>query len=208
MRRGRLQIAEDMNLEARENGGTRKSRRREALLAEMESIFLEEGFAAVTVDGLAKRLKCSKRTLYEIAPTKQDIVLLVVERWLARVRRMGRIAALGQDGPQRRIFAYVRPGVTETKKASRKFLEDIQSFEPALLALKDHQKQRMEMLEEIIEDGISKGRFRKCHAHLFAEILLAAVNRINEPDCLDAAGVGFSEAFDELYDIILNGVLV
>lgn len=197
-----------MNTAKQSAGAKRKARRREALLAELESIFLDEGFSTVTVDSLAKRLKCSKRTLYEIAPTKQDIVVLVVDGWLSRVRRMGRIAALEQEGPQRRIYAYVRPGVTETKKASKTFLKDIQEFEPGLRLLRAHQKQRMEMLEEIVEDGIAKGRFRKCHAHLFAEILLAAVNRINEPDVLDAAGVGFSEAFDELYDIVLHGILV
>ena len=186
----------------------RKSRRRQALIEQLESIFLEEGFSSITVDEMAKRLRCSKRTLYEVAPTKQEIVLVVVDGWLSRIRRLGRMAALAQDGPQRRIFAYVRPGVTETKKAGRQFMQDMHDFEPSLNILRDHQRQRTEMLEEIIEDGIRQGRIRPCNVLLVAEFFLAAVGRINEPEVLDAVGVGFSEAFDELYNLIFYGLLV
>lgn len=201
-------MADEMATDIAGDGDTKKLQRRQAFISSLEAIFLEEGFSAVTVDQLAKRLKCSKRALYEIAATKQDLVLLVVEGWLSRIRRMGRMAALEQDGPQRRISAYVRPGVTETKKASRAFMEDIQSFPPALAALRDHQRQRKEVLEEIIEDGIRKGRLRRLHTALVAEIYLAAVNRINEPDVLNAAGVGFSQAIDEFYELFFHGMLV
>jgi AcrR family transcriptional regulator len=185
----------------------RLSQRHRDIVASLETIFLEEGFRAVTINDLALRLKCSKRTLYEIAPSKQELVLIVMELWLERIRSLGWAGALEHEDPQKRIAAYLQPGVSESRKASPVFLEDLQTFRPALALLEGHQRQRMMVLRGILDDGIKRGRFRKLHAHLVAEMFLVSVTRINEPDFLAAAGMTFSEAFAEFFDLIIHGIV-
>ena len=65
------------------------SDRQKELLADLEALFFASGFRTVTVDEIATRLKCSKRTLYEIAPSKQELFVLVIESWLDRIRHQG-----------------------------------------------------------------------------------------------------------------------
>ena len=173
----------------------------------LEKVFLEEGFRDVTVGDLAARIKCSKRTLYEIAPSKQELFVLIVERWLDRIRHLGWAGALEHDDPEKRIIAYLEPGVSQSRLASRRFLKDLQSFRPAYLILEAHQRERTSVLRDIVEDGIRRGRFRKLHAPLVAEVFLAAVGRMNEPDFLENAGISFSDAFSELYDLFLRGLI-
>ena len=173
----------------------------------LEKIFLEEGFRDVTVGELAARLKCSKRTLYELAPSKQELFVLIVERWLDRIRHLGWAGALEYDDPQQRIIAYLEPGVSQSRLASRRFLQDLQSFRPAYMLLEAHQRERTGVLRDIVEDGIKRGRFRKLHAPLVAEVFLAAVGRMNEPDFLENAGISYSNAFSEVYDLFLKGLI-
>ncbi len=182
------------------------SDRQKALLAELEAMFLANGFRTITVDEIAARLKCSKRTLYEIAPSKQEMFILVIESWLERIRHLGWQGALQHDDPEQRMMAYLAPGVVESRPASRKFVADLQSYRPALALLESHQTQRTNVLMEIIEDGIRRGKFKPFHSALVAEIFLAAVNRINEPSMLERTGVGFSQAFDELFRILTTGL--
>lgn len=182
------------------------SDRQKELLADLEALFFASGFRTITVDEIAARLKCSKRTLYEIAPSKQELFVLVIESWLDRIRHKGWQGALKHDDPEQRMMAYLEPGVIETRAASRQFLADLQSYRPALTLLEAHQAQRTNVLKEIIEDGISRGRFKAFHSALVAEIFLAAVNRINEPTMLEQTGVEFSQAFDEFFRILTTGL--
>ena len=181
--------------------------RHRAIVDALETIFLEEGFRSVTIGDLATRLKCSKRTLYEIAPSKQELVLVAMELWLERIRHLGWAGALEHDDPRKRIVAYLEPGVSQSRKAGPVFLEDLQSFRPALALLEAHQRQRMQVLRDILDDGIKRGRFRKLHSPLVAEMFLASVARINEPDFLAAAGMTFSDAFAAFFDLFMHGII-
>jgi AcrR family transcriptional regulator len=184
------------------------SDRQKELLAELETLFFANGFRTITVDDIAARLKCSKRTLYEIAPSKQELFILVIESWLERIRHLGWQGVLQHDDPKKRVMAYLEPGVIESRPARRQFLADLQSYRPALALLEAHQAQRTKVLMEIVEDGIRRGRFKPFHSALVAELFLAAVNRINEPSTLERTGVGFSQAFDELYKILTTGLFL
>src|SRR3978361_1217024 len=66
---------------------TRSSRalaRREELLDELVTLVLAEGFGAFTLDELARRLRCSKSTLYGLAASKEQLVVAVVKRFFQR----------------------------------------------------------------------------------------------------------------------------
>ena len=49
------------------------------LLGSIEAIILSDGFARLCISDLAERLSCSKRTIYEIAPTKKALVLKALD---------------------------------------------------------------------------------------------------------------------------------
>ena len=194
-------------MELSKGGGAWVGERHDAILAELEDIFLVEGFRDVNVSELASRLRCSKRTLYEIAPSKQELFLLVMDRWLRRIRHLGWQSALKESDPRKRFEVFLKPGIAESKKATKRFVADVNSFAPALSMLRKHQSERTEFLAELIEDGIKRGYFRPLHARMVAEVYLISISRVNEPDFLESVGVSFSEAFAELSELLLKGLL-
>ena len=181
---------------------------RENRLDQLEKLMLEEGFRSLTISGLAKHLRCSQRSLYEIAPSKEEIFLVTMERWLDKIRRSGVQSVLEEDDPKRQLEAYTNPGVSGTLTVSRQFVEDVRSYKPAKRLLDAHQRERMKFLQSIVENGIRKKVFRDVHSYLVAEVLFAAVQRADNPAFLEEASLSMSEAFEEIYDIILHGLFI
>src|SRR5688572_58767 len=74
--------------------GRAHTSRHEELLDGLEELLIAEGFRTLTLADLSDRLHCSRRTLYELAPTKDDLVALVVSRFLDRNYARG-VEAMG-----------------------------------------------------------------------------------------------------------------
>ncbi|MGH7860587.1 MAG: TetR/AcrR family transcriptional regulator [Candidatus Binatia bacterium] len=181
--------------------------RRERLLDALEGIFFREGFRRVTVGELASRLRCSRRALYEIAPTKEDLFVFVLERLLRRIRARGEEAARSTPDLAERIEAYLAPGITETARATQFFSADVATFPPAHRRMEDHQRQRLKGLGEIVTEGARKGIFRGFDPHLVAEVFALAYRRAIEPEFLAETRLTLAEAFRELSQLLRHGLL-
>ena len=180
--------------------------RQAVVLAKLEEIFLTEGYVALTMADIARRVRCSKRTLYELAPNRRALFLMVVRRWMARIREIGDAAAASIDDPGTRLSAYLRPAVTETGAASETFLADLLALPEARVELEAHQSARVKGLRAIIEEGVASGHFRPCSPHLVAELCLAGFERINDPEVRAASGLNFSQTYSQFYSILLGGI--
>lgn len=177
------------------------------LIAGIQAIFFAQGYRALTMDRLAQELRCSKRALYELAPSRKALFLLIVERWTKRVRALGEQAAARHDDPKERLVAYLQPGITETEGMTEAFLTDLRDFSAAREALEHHQQLRAQGVRAIVEDGVRSGRFKALHAHLVAGVCLAGLSQINQPEFLREAGLAYSEAFSEFYRLLMSGLV-
>jgi AcrR family transcriptional regulator len=63
------------------------------LLSDLESICLQEAFLHLKVNDIAERRRCSKSTVYHLAPTQWELFELVAKRFLKGIRVRGRFAA-------------------------------------------------------------------------------------------------------------------
>ena len=68
--------------------------RQREVLDELEALLVEKELAELTMAQLAARLNCSLRTLYGISPSKDELVLTVMDR---RLHRIGREAVESLD---------------------------------------------------------------------------------------------------------------
>ncbi|MGH7802770.1 MAG: hypothetical protein ACREQJ_00350, partial [Candidatus Binatia bacterium] len=146
-------------------------------------------------------------SLDQLAPSREELFELVVERWLASLRAAGDAAAAAAPDAFVAITAYLGVAVTATRDASAQFVRDLSRFEPAHRRLMSHQRMRIAGLERLIDAGTKVGAFRGVHSKLVAEVMLHAVARLVDPDVLSNVGLTMSEAFAELYDIVEHGLL-
>ncbi|MBB4688056.1 TetR/AcrR family transcriptional regulator [Amycolatopsis jiangsuensis] len=184
----------------------RPTARQRALLAELETLFLAEGFAAFTLDDLAARLRCSKSTLYALAPSKEQLAVKVVAHYFrgAAERIEGRIAGISDA---RELIGQYLAGVAEhLNRASAVFMTDIAEFAPARDTYQLNSRVAARRIRAFIDKGVADGVFRDVHARLVAEMTGLIVEGIQTGVLARRIDVSDAEAFTALGELLLGGL--
>lgn len=179
--------------------------RQRELLDALERIFLTEGFRKVTVAELARRLRCSRRSFYELADSKEALFLRVFDRYLARLREQGARDA-AEVPPDQAFGPYLRPAIDAARKLSATLMEDITAYPAADAMWERHQRERMNGLRQLVERCVELGLFRGVDPYLVAEVMAVSLRRIREPKFLAASRLSYKEAVEELYGLLLHGL--
>lgn len=181
--------------------------RRDILLRQLESIFVLEGYRRSTMADLAMRLRCSKRALYQLAPSKEDLFLIVVQQVMDEIWRLGLEAESQTEQVQDRIHCYVTAAIVPCKRWSPVFLADVESMPEAHAILEKHLRDRMERLEKMVREGIRLGVFRKTSPKLVAEIIIVSASRFCSPSFLEQSKLDLASAVEDMCDLLWNGLL-
>lgn len=176
------------------------------LLNELETIVLTEGFRDLTVGTLAQRLRCSRRTLYEIADSKDALVLLVIDRVLRRVGRRAQEAASSGATHFDRLRAFLTEGVVELHRATVSFSEDVADEPAAHDLVASHFRFATSLAEHMLSQGIEAGEFVPIHPMLAAQLLDAGVARLQDPAVLRTARVTLAQALEEFLTLFADGI--
>lgn len=97
----------------------------------MIEIVLAEGFMNLHMGDLAARLSCSKSTLYAIAPSKEQLLVLLVKTFFRRATERVESAVDPSASAVDRIAAYLTAVSVELAPASAAFFADLERFAPA-----------------------------------------------------------------------------
>lgn len=177
-------------------------------LAALIDLFLAEGIGSLTVGEIAERMRCSRRRLYAIAQNKEEIFCAVVERFFrAKLDEGNELIRQPRDLPVA-LAAYLDVGVRAAGRMSANFLLDIEASESARALFDAYQQARTAGMSQLIDRGVRDGVFSRCHGQVVAEVIFGAALRLRRPAFLDAAGLTIEEAFQELYRVLLEGLLV
>jgi AcrR family transcriptional regulator len=177
------------------------------ILRELEKTVVREGFLRLDTASLAKRLRCSKRALYTLAPTQEQLLVLVIARVFKRTDEY--LASVAKAAPDRRatLTNYMAAIVQTSRPADPRFLRDIAEFPPGMRLLRKLQRRTVARLEQIIRSGIEAGTFNDISPKLVAELILMAAARLINPDFLRQLGLTLAEAYEELSRLIDHGLL-
>jgi AcrR family transcriptional regulator len=176
------------------------------ILDGLETIVLTEGFRDLTVGSVAERLHCSRRTLYEIADSKEDLVLLVIDRVMRRLARLAHDALSQQETLLDQLRAFLTDGLTELHRATLSFSEDVAAFPEAADLIWAHFRYARGTVEKLLATGIESGEFAPIHPRIAAETFDAGLQRLLDPRVLRSAGVGFAEALAEYLTLYTDGI--
>jgi len=191
--------------------GTVKQRplpkRLERVIEEAEALFADEGFLHFGTVELARRLRCSKRALYSIAPTREKFFEVVLERHLARLHREMMAAAKAAPNCIAALYAPMEAAISLFGNDSNRFNNDIKSFPAGLRALRRTEKQRARLTQETIAQGVRAGAFRNVDAHMVAAALQAAATRVTDPQFLSESTMTWAQALREVFRLFLQGLL-
>jgi AcrR family transcriptional regulator len=174
---------------------------------ELESIFFAEGFLHLSTEDLARRLRCSKQTLYVLAKSREELFALIIERLLARIRTEAEQAV--HESPDRAagLASCLQVLRRAAGKTSARFAQDLAEFPPGQQRLRDHEERMVALLAGMVEAGARDGLFQGIHPRLAAEVMVQAVSRIVDRNLLTQTGLTLSQAFGELHNLCLHGLI-
>jgi AcrR family transcriptional regulator len=158
-----------------------RSTRQEEVLDVVEAVFLRDGIRGVRVGGLAAEASCSRSTLYELAPSKEELLLLVLDRMTRRIMRRGAEAIDGAADPVDRVRAMLTSGALDFAALGPRFLEAVQEHAPSRRLFQRRIADGRRRLEALIEDAVRSGSFRRVDAAVVAEAIIAVVIHFSDP---------------------------
>ena len=179
--------------------------RHRQVLGQLESLFLSEGFAGLSVRELAAHVGCSRRTLYELAPSKDDLVLLVLDRFLQRVGRSALDSIDAEASYAEQIRAYIA-GAAELSRLTQVFAEDL-ADEPAARRLFDRHFEFVTAVTEVlVRRGAAAAEFRPVAPAVVAGVLAASALYFSQAARLGEAGIDYDTAIDTMVELVVTSL--
>jgi AcrR family transcriptional regulator len=186
----------------------RWSPRQSEIFDQLQTIFLAEGFRHLTIADFVERLHCSRRTLYSLAPSREELVLAVVDRLFRHMGIEARARLEAHTDPAEALDEYIKTFTTTLQGASRAFTEDIDAYVPTRHVYDRHVRIAMDLCRHVIERGVAEGRFAPFSPAIFVEVLDAGVERLRRPEVLLRTGKSMSEGVAELSELLRHGLVV
>ncbi|SHL03072.1 transcriptional regulator, TetR family [Pseudonocardia thermophila] len=180
--------------------------RQAQLFDQLVELFLTDGFASLTIDALAARLRCSKSTLYALAGTRDELVRAVVVHFFRRATERVEARLAEAEGPRARLVAYLEAVAEQLKPASAAFFDDVAASPAAREIYERNTAAAARRVEQLVAEGVESGAFRPVHVGFVGDLLSAEMVRIQRRQVARATGLDDSAAYAELAALVVDGL--
>jgi len=180
----------------------RQTQLRDALV----DLVLAQGFSHLTMDQFAGQLNCSKRTLYALASSKEQLAVLAVRHFFRRATEQVETAIARTRAPAKRVTRYLEAVAEALRPAARAFRDDVADFRPATEIYEQNTLAAAHRVRELIDEGTRAGAFRRVHAAFVGEVVTATMRRITSGEIAAATGLSDAEAYSELAQLVVAAI--
>lgn len=181
------------------------STRQREILDQLGALF-DDGFADLTMAELAARLSCSLRTLYELAPSRDELVLIVVDRNLWRIGRTA-AGALGREmAPLDALRSYLQAATVAVAGTTPAFARDLAAV-PAAQRLNDaHSDYLVAVTRCLLDLAVERGEVADVDTGAVARVMAGLGRDLSRPEVISTLRSSPKEAADAVVDVILRGL--
>ena len=169
-------------------------------------LVLAQGFSHLTMDQFAAQLNCSKRTLYALASSKEQLAVLAVRHFFKRATEQVETAIARTRAPAKRVTRYLEAVAEALRPATRAFRDDVAEFRPATEIYEQNTLAAAHRVRELIDEGTRAGAFRRVHAAFVGEVVTATMRRITSGEIAAATGLSDAEAYSEMAQLVVAAI--
>ncbi len=166
---------------------------------------LEKGIPNLTMSQIASNLKISLRTLYEIAPSKDQLIIMIMDNILRRLGRHALDSISNIESPLRKLEKYLYLVNQAVGPKFNTFFRDIEKIDGLEEVADYHANFITNMTEELLNQAIQMKEIQNIDSKAFS-ILLGGIGRefIKEKNKLIDSSP--EESANSITSIILNGI--
>lgn len=181
------------------------SHRQQEILDEVGVLFAD-GFAHLTMADIAAQLNCSLRTLYTVASSREDLVLIVVDRNLWTIGRAARKAIVPGMAPLDAIRAYLRAANVAVADITEAFANDTAAV-PAAHELHDaHNEYLIAVTRALLNEAVRRGDITRCDTAAASRVIAGLGREFTRPGVIPTLRSSPKRAADDMVEVILAGL--
>ena len=173
------------------------------MLDDLVDIFLVDGFVALSLADLAGRLRCSKSTLYALAPSKEQLIVTVVRHFFRRATARVEAASEASASPPDRLLHYLVSISQQLAPASPSFFADIDAFAPAREIYRQNTTIAAQRVQDLVRGATPH---RSVDAVFVGAVAGQVMEAIHRGEIEAATGLDDSAAYRALAHLIVSGV--
>lgn len=181
------------------------TQRQRELLDQLSNTF-RQGFNHVTMADLANELGCSLRTLYALAPSRDELVLVVVDRNLWQIGRTATAAVTADMAPLAAIRAYLAAANVAVADTTEAFARDCESLPRTRELSEHHSNHLIAVTQRLLDLAVERGEIGQINTSAVARVIAGVGRDFARPEVLPTLGTRPKEAADEVTEIILAGL--
>ncbi len=187
-----------------------KDKKKAALLAAARDVLGRYGFKKTTLEDIAEKAGMAKTSVYYYFESKKDILIAVANMELSRMMARMRAAVEKAPTPEEKLIGLVQARYSflqEIKAAPGLSVENLQEMRSLVSAERDRfLGAEIELLKEIIMDGISKDIFTVDDPELFALVAISGLRGLDETFMLYGKSNRIAEGIKGQTNMIIYGI--
>jgi AcrR family transcriptional regulator len=183
------------------------SARQVEVLDELEHTLLREGLADLTMAEIAARVGCSLRTLYGIAPSKDELLLTVVDRRLYRIGRTAIGALDGSMPPLDGLRAYLQAANEAVQPEASAMSDDLARVAGAGRLFDAHEGYLMAVTQSLLDRAVAEGQIGPVDTASVAHVLAGLGREFARPEVAEITQASPKETADAISELIVQGLL-
>jgi AcrR family transcriptional regulator len=166
----------------------------------------DDGFADLTMAKIASRSNCSLRTLYGLAPSRDELVLVVVDRNLWRVGRSTMDAIRPDMAPLDALQAYLEAANEAVDGITEPFARDLASI-PAAQRLGDfHADYLVAVTRCLLDLAAERGEIVAIDTAAAARVMAGLARELSRPEVMPTLQSTPRQAADALLALMVHGM--
>ena len=179
--------------------------RQREILDQLGTMF-DKGFVDLTMAELASLLNCSLRTLYGLAPSRDELVLTVVDRNLWRVGRTAMAAISPDMAPLEAVRAYLEAATMAVSDTTEEFSRDLEAMPAGQRLNGEHSDYLVAVTRCLLDLAVEQGDMVDVDTAAVARVIAGLGRDFARPEVISTIGSSPKAAADTVVDLVLVGL--
>ena len=180
--------------------------RQDELFQQILELYVASGFSRYTLEKIAAQLRCSKSTIYALAPSREQLATSVAVYFFQRAARRIDEKVSAETSSTKRLETYLRGVAEELASLSQQFMDDMAAFEPTRRIYELNTSIAASRVRELLAEGVASDEFRTISVPFVAEVVSSAMVTIQSRRMAAATGLTDAAAYGALADLVVHGI--
>ena len=168
---------------------------------------LEDGIANQTMSDIASNLRVSLRTLYEIAPSKEKLVISTIDRILTNIAKQALGSMKNMESSVDKLRTFTKIGNEAAGPRIQKYAVDLTRIKGADEMIRSHESAYIDHIKRLLEEAVEKDEIESVDTSAVA-IMLGTVARIfSKKNHQEKLAASAEESANMLSGLIIDGLV-